>query len=109
MRSVVEQLLAPDRLERQGLHNGGFYHRYVRPHLDGHADHKQGEEHQDGIPEPGCFASRQSGRDFARLLVEQDRNLGVSDQQNHQQQKQQTGFPLLVGGPVGLSETNGPP
>jgi asparagine synthase (glutamine-hydrolysing) len=41
LRARVEELLAPDRLRAQGLFKPAFYDRYVRPHLDGHADHTQ--------------------------------------------------------------------
>lgn len=39
LRPVVEQLLSPDHLRQQGYFKSDFHDRYVRPHLDGHADH----------------------------------------------------------------------
>jgi asparagine synthase (glutamine-hydrolysing) len=39
LRPAVETLLAPDRLDRQGLLSASFHRRYVKPHLDGTADH----------------------------------------------------------------------
>lgn len=39
LRPMVEDLLAPDRLNRQGFFNRRFYECYVKPHLDGNADH----------------------------------------------------------------------
>ena len=39
LRPAVERLLAPERLRSQGLYAPSFYDRYVRPHLDGAADH----------------------------------------------------------------------
>ncbi len=39
LRPHAEHLLAPKRLENQGYFSPDFYHRYVRPHLDGQADH----------------------------------------------------------------------
>jgi asparagine synthase (glutamine-hydrolysing) len=39
LKSVVEQLLAPDRLRQQGFFTVGFYNQYVRPHLDGRSDY----------------------------------------------------------------------
>ena len=39
LRGVVERYLAPDRLRRQGFLAPEFYQFYVRPHLDGRADH----------------------------------------------------------------------
>ena len=41
LRSAVEELLAPERLQQQGFLTAGFYQRYVRPHLEGQADHTQ--------------------------------------------------------------------
>ena len=41
LRPVAERLLAPDRLARQGLFKPQFHERYVRPHLEGRADHTQ--------------------------------------------------------------------
>ena len=38
LRPLVERLMHPDRLDQQGLFHKGFYTRFVRPHLDGHAD-----------------------------------------------------------------------
>jgi asparagine synthase (glutamine-hydrolysing) len=38
LRPVVERLLAPERLQRQGLFRPEFYHAFVRPHLEGQAD-----------------------------------------------------------------------
>jgi asparagine synthase (glutamine-hydrolysing) len=39
MRPLCERLLAPERLTAQGLFRPEFYSDYVRPHLDGAADH----------------------------------------------------------------------
>ena len=39
LRPHVEFLLAPKRLQMQGYFAPDFYKRYVRPHLDGQADH----------------------------------------------------------------------
>jgi asparagine synthase (glutamine-hydrolysing) len=39
LRPVVERLLAPDRLARQGVFRAQFHEAYVRPHLEGRADH----------------------------------------------------------------------
>jgi len=39
LRPLTELLLAPERLRGQGLFRPAFYHEFVRPHLDGHADH----------------------------------------------------------------------
>lgn len=39
LRPTVERLLAPDRLRRQNLLSPSFHGRYVRPHLEGQADH----------------------------------------------------------------------
>ena len=39
LRPLAERLLAPDRLEKQGVFRKEFYHRYVAPHLDGTVDH----------------------------------------------------------------------
>ncbi len=39
LRSLAERLLAPDRLQAQGLFRGEFHARFVRPHLDGREDH----------------------------------------------------------------------
>lgn len=39
LRPAVEHLLSPERLVRQGLFNASFHERYVRPHLEGRADH----------------------------------------------------------------------
>jgi asparagine synthase (glutamine-hydrolysing) len=41
LRPVVERLLAPERLARQGLFQPQFHERYVRPHVEGRADHTQ--------------------------------------------------------------------
>lgn len=41
LKSTVEHLLAPDRLRQQGFFTAGFYDHYVKPHLDGRADHTQ--------------------------------------------------------------------
>lgn len=38
LRPLVERLLHPDRLRRQGLFQPTFYDSYVLPHLDGRAD-----------------------------------------------------------------------
>jgi len=38
LRPLVERLLAPERLERQGLFRPEIYTRFVRPHLEGKAD-----------------------------------------------------------------------
>jgi hypothetical protein len=34
----VERLLSPERLGKQGIFRADFYHRFVRPHLEGKAD-----------------------------------------------------------------------
>jgi asparagine synthase (glutamine-hydrolysing) len=39
LRPAVERMLAPDRLRRQGFLAPAFHDRYVRPHLEGKADH----------------------------------------------------------------------
>jgi asparagine synthase (glutamine-hydrolysing) len=39
LRGLAERLLAPDRLRAQGLFRDTFHENFVRPHLDGHADH----------------------------------------------------------------------
>jgi asparagine synthase (glutamine-hydrolysing) len=39
LRPLVESLLAPERLSRQGIFRREFYPRFVLPHLDGRADH----------------------------------------------------------------------
>ena len=39
LRGVVERFLAPDHLRRQGLFAPAFHEIYVRPHLEGRADH----------------------------------------------------------------------
>ena len=39
LRPVVEHLLEPARLSKQGYLSPAFYTNYVRPHLDGQADH----------------------------------------------------------------------
>ncbi len=39
LRPTVERLLAPDRLRSQDLLSPSFHDRYVRPHLEGQADH----------------------------------------------------------------------
>jgi asparagine synthase (glutamine-hydrolysing) len=39
LRPVVERLLAPDRLARQGIFRARFYESFVAPHLDGRADY----------------------------------------------------------------------
>jgi asparagine synthase (glutamine-hydrolysing) len=41
LRPVVERLLSPQRLARQGLFRPEFYERYVRPHLEQSRDHTQ--------------------------------------------------------------------
>jgi asparagine synthase (glutamine-hydrolysing) len=41
LRSKVEELLAPEFLLAQGLFSPRFYDTYVRPHLDGRAEHTQ--------------------------------------------------------------------
>lgn len=41
LKSATEELLAPNRLKQQGFFFAGFYDKYVKPHLDGHADHTQ--------------------------------------------------------------------
>jgi len=38
-KSMVEDLLSPSALRAQGLFDPVLYERYVRPHLDGRADH----------------------------------------------------------------------
>lgn len=38
LRPLVESLLAPGRLASQGLFKPEFHERYVRPHVEGHAD-----------------------------------------------------------------------
>ncbi len=37
LRPLVDRLLAPDRLAKQGIFRGDFHDRYVQPHLDGRA------------------------------------------------------------------------
>jgi len=39
LRTTVERLLSPDRLREQGFLAPSYYDHYVRPHLDGAADH----------------------------------------------------------------------
>ena len=39
LRGLAEHLLAPDRLRAQGLFREAFHANFVRPHLDGRADH----------------------------------------------------------------------
>lgn len=39
LRPLVERLLDPARLVAQGIFRPGFVERFVRPHLDGRADH----------------------------------------------------------------------
>jgi len=39
LRPLVEKLLAPDRLVRQGIFGRVFHDQYVRSHLEGRADH----------------------------------------------------------------------
>ncbi|MBI1318954.1 MAG: asparagine synthase (glutamine-hydrolyzing) [Candidatus Hydrogenedens sp.] len=39
LRPLAERLLSPSRLAAQGLFRPEFYQAYVRPHLDGEADH----------------------------------------------------------------------
>lgn len=39
LRNVVEELLGPDHLKKQGLFSERFYTDYVVPHLSGQADH----------------------------------------------------------------------
>lgn len=39
LRPLAERLLSPERLQQQGIFRPAFYHRYVRPHLEGQADH----------------------------------------------------------------------
>jgi asparagine synthase (glutamine-hydrolysing) len=39
LRPTVERLLAPERLREQGLLSPAFHESYVRPHLEGRADH----------------------------------------------------------------------
>ena len=39
LRPLAERLLSPARLASQGLFNPGFYDTYVRPHVEGRADH----------------------------------------------------------------------
>jgi len=39
LRPLAERLLAPDRLAHQELFRPEFHERYVRPHLEGRADH----------------------------------------------------------------------
>jgi asparagine synthase (glutamine-hydrolysing) len=39
LRTAAEDLLSPDRLKQQGLFTARFYEDYVKPHLDGRADH----------------------------------------------------------------------
>ncbi|MBL8384238.1 MAG: asparagine synthase (glutamine-hydrolyzing), partial [Burkholderiales bacterium] len=41
LRPLAERLLAPERLSAQGWFRPAFHAHYVRPHLDGHADHTQ--------------------------------------------------------------------
>jgi asparagine synthase (glutamine-hydrolysing) len=38
LRPLVERLLNPTRLQRQGLFQSTFYQSFVLPHLDGKAD-----------------------------------------------------------------------
>jgi asparagine synthase (glutamine-hydrolysing) len=39
LRGLVERLLAPHRLAAQGILNPAFHEEFVRPHLEGRADH----------------------------------------------------------------------
>jgi asparagine synthase (glutamine-hydrolysing) len=39
LRGLAERLLAPERLQAQGLFRGAFHARFVRPHLEGREDH----------------------------------------------------------------------
>jgi asparagine synthase (glutamine-hydrolysing) len=39
LRPLVERLLSPDRLQRQGVFQPAFYRLYVEPHFSGQADH----------------------------------------------------------------------
>ncbi|MGE0275328.1 MAG: asparagine synthase (glutamine-hydrolyzing) [Nitrospiraceae bacterium] len=39
LRPLAERLLSPERLKRQGLIRPEFHDRFVRPHLNGHADY----------------------------------------------------------------------
>jgi asparagine synthase (glutamine-hydrolysing) len=39
LRPLVERLLDPERLSRQGLFRADFHARWVRPHLEGRATH----------------------------------------------------------------------
>jgi asparagine synthase (glutamine-hydrolysing) len=39
LRPLVERLLAPERLAKQGIFRPEFHAAFVRPHLDGQADH----------------------------------------------------------------------
>lgn len=41
LKAKVEELLAPDRLQAQGLFSANFYDAYVKPHLAGRAEHTQ--------------------------------------------------------------------
>jgi asparagine synthase (glutamine-hydrolysing) len=41
LKAVAEDLLAPARLKRQGVFAPAFYDIYVKPHLEGRADHTQ--------------------------------------------------------------------
>jgi asparagine synthase (glutamine-hydrolysing) len=41
LKAAAEDLLAPARLKRQGYFAPVFYDRYVKPHLEGRADHTQ--------------------------------------------------------------------
>jgi asparagine synthase (glutamine-hydrolysing) len=38
LRPLVERLLSPERLGKQGIFRADFYHRFVHPHLEGKAD-----------------------------------------------------------------------
>lgn len=39
LRPLMEMLLAPERLKKQGLIRPGFFERYAKPHMEGRADH----------------------------------------------------------------------
>jgi asparagine synthase (glutamine-hydrolysing) len=39
LRTAAEDLLSPDRMKQQGFFTARFYEDYVKPHLDGRADH----------------------------------------------------------------------
>jgi len=41
LRPLVDEMLAPERLRRQGILRSDFHARYARPHLEGKADHTQ--------------------------------------------------------------------